>query len=40
MKARIFDHIDLRVKDFDRAMKFYGKLLPALGFTYDHSDET
>src|SRR5256714_15368477 len=40
MSARILDHIDLRVKDFGRAMKFYGKLLPALGFTCDRSDET
>src|SRR5256885_9246805 len=39
MKSRILDHIDLRVKDFQRAMKFYGKLLPALGFTCDRSDE-
>ena len=39
MKARILDHIDLRVKDFDRAMNFYGKLLPALGFTYNRSDK-
>ena len=31
MKPRIFDHIDLRVRNFDRAMKFYSKLLPALG---------
>ena len=40
MKARIFYHIDLRVKDLARARKFYGKLLPALGFTCDRSDET
>jgi len=40
MKPRILDHIDLRVKDFDRAMKFYRKLLPALGFTCNRSDET
>jgi len=40
MKSRILDHIDLRVKDFQRAMKFYGKLLPALGFSCDRSDET
>ena len=33
MRARILDHIDLRVRDLQRAMKFYGKLLPALGFT-------
>ena len=39
MKMRHFDHIDLRVKDFQRAMKFYEKLLPALGFTRDRSDD-
>src|SRR3954470_22787025 len=38
MKARYLDHIDLRVKNFARAMNFYGKLLPALGFTCDRSD--
>jgi predicted enzyme related to lactoylglutathione lyase len=40
MKIRRFDHIDLRVKDFRRAMGFYGKLLPELGFRCDRSDET
>ena len=39
MKTRILDHIDLRVKNFQTAMEFYGKLLPALGFTFDCSDE-
>ena len=38
MKSRYLDHIDLRVKDLARARKFYGKLLPALGFTRDRSD--
>jgi catechol 2,3-dioxygenase-like lactoylglutathione lyase family enzyme len=38
MKTRRLDHIDLRVKDFDRAKKFYEKLLPDLGFTSDRSD--
>ncbi len=37
MKTRRFDHIDLRVKDFRQAMKFYEKLLPALGFTCNRS---
>lgn len=37
MKTRYLDHIDLRVKDFQRAMKFYEKLLPALGFSCDRS---
>lgn len=38
MKARILDHIDLRVRDLKRAREFYGKLLPALGFTADQSN--
>ena len=38
MKTRRLDHIDLRVKDFKRARKFYEKLLPELGFTCDRSD--
>jgi catechol 2,3-dioxygenase-like lactoylglutathione lyase family enzyme len=40
MKTRRLDHIDLRVKDFKRAMKFYEKLLPELGFACDRSDDT
>lgn len=39
MKSRIFDHIDLRVRDREVAQKFYVKLLPALGFTADKSGE-
>ncbi|MFN2540668.1 MAG: VOC family protein [Chthoniobacterales bacterium] len=39
MKTRYFDHIDLRVSDMEEARKFYGKLLPALGFTRDRSDQ-
>jgi catechol 2,3-dioxygenase-like lactoylglutathione lyase family enzyme len=35
---RYLDHIDLRVKDLDRAKKFYGQILPPLGFTCDRSD--
>ena len=38
MHARILDHIDLRVRDFERAREFYGRLLPALGFTCERSD--
>ena len=38
MKTRHFDHIDLRVKNFERAREFYERLLPALGFTHDRSD--
>jgi len=36
-KTRYLDHIDLRVSDLKRAHKFYGKLLPALGFSCDRS---
>jgi catechol 2,3-dioxygenase-like lactoylglutathione lyase family enzyme len=39
MKTRRLDHIDLRVKDFKRAMTFYKKLLPALGFSCDRADQ-
>jgi catechol 2,3-dioxygenase-like lactoylglutathione lyase family enzyme len=38
MKNRYLDHIDLRVRNFDRAKKFYAQLLPLLGFTRDRSD--
>jgi catechol 2,3-dioxygenase-like lactoylglutathione lyase family enzyme len=39
MKTRIFDHIDLRVGDMEAAQKFYGELLPALGFSVKSGDE-
>lgn len=39
MKKRRFDHIDLRVKDRGAAQKFYEKILPALGFTLEKSNE-
>ncbi len=39
MKSRVFDHIDLRVRDRGRAQKFYAKILPALGFERDESGE-
>jgi catechol 2,3-dioxygenase-like lactoylglutathione lyase family enzyme len=35
MKPRLFDHIDLRVRDVERAKKFYVPVLNALGFTVD-----
>jgi catechol 2,3-dioxygenase-like lactoylglutathione lyase family enzyme len=38
MKTRHLDHIDLRVKNLANARKFYGTLLPAIGFTCDRSD--
>lgn len=31
--GRLFDHIDLRVRDLRRAAPFYERLLPLLGFT-------
>ena len=37
MKARLFDHIDLRVRDRARAQQFFSQVLPALGFTRDRS---
>src|SRR5436309_14346919 len=40
MKARYFDHIDLRVRDMERAKKFYVPVLAALGFTVDQSSKT
>jgi catechol 2,3-dioxygenase-like lactoylglutathione lyase family enzyme len=39
VKTRYLDHIDLRVRDLQAARKFYGQILPALGFTCDRSDE-
>jgi catechol 2,3-dioxygenase-like lactoylglutathione lyase family enzyme len=39
MKTRYLDHIDLRVKEMARAQEFYGKLLPALGFTYERPEQ-
>jgi catechol 2,3-dioxygenase-like lactoylglutathione lyase family enzyme len=39
MKTRFFDHIDLRVKDRARAQRFYEKVLPAIGFTRENSDD-
>ena len=40
MKTRRLDHIDLRVKNLRRAMNFYEKLLPEIGFSCNRSDET
>ncbi len=39
MKTRRFDHIDLRVKDMVAAQRFYGQLLPALGFSVASGDD-
>ena len=32
MKTRLFDHIDLRVRNLEMAAKFYAEFLPQLGF--------
>ena len=37
MNARLFDHIDLRVKNREAAQRFYEKILPAIGFRVDKS---
>ncbi len=39
MKTRFFDHIDLRVKDRQKAQRFYEQVLPAIGFTRETGDE-
>lgn len=39
MSARLFDHIDLRVRNRKAAQRFYSKLLPAIGFRVDKSGE-
>ena len=37
MSKRLFDHIDLRVRNRVVAQKFYAQVLPAIGFTVDKS---
>ena len=37
MSTRLFDHIDLRVKNRETAQRFYEKILPAIGFRVDKS---
>ena len=39
MSTRLFDHIDLRVKNRDAAQRFYAQILPAIGFRVDKSGE-
>src|SRR5881394_2217274 len=39
MSRRLFDHIDLRVKNRAAAQAFYGQILPAIGFRVDKSGE-
>jgi len=37
MSTRLFDHIDLRVKNREKAQRFYAQILPAIGFRVDKS---
>jgi catechol 2,3-dioxygenase-like lactoylglutathione lyase family enzyme len=39
MSKRLFDHIDLRVRNRAAAQGFYGQMLPAIGFRVDKSGE-
>jgi catechol 2,3-dioxygenase-like lactoylglutathione lyase family enzyme len=39
MSRRLFDHIDLRVKNRENVQRFYSEVLPALGFRVDKSGE-
>jgi catechol 2,3-dioxygenase-like lactoylglutathione lyase family enzyme len=39
MSARLFDHIDLRVRNRKVAQRFYSEVLPAIGFCVDKSGE-
>jgi catechol 2,3-dioxygenase-like lactoylglutathione lyase family enzyme len=39
MSRRLFDHIDLRVKNRAVAQQFYAQVLPAIGFRIDKSGE-
>src|SRR4051794_2954802 len=39
MTKRLFDHIDLRVKNRKAAQKFYKKVLPAIGFRANKSSK-
>src|SRR6267142_4870227 len=39
MSKRLFDHIDLRVKNRAVAQEFYAQVLPAIGFRIDKSGD-
>ena len=39
MSTRLFDHIDLRVKNRQNAQRFYSQVLPAIGFRVDKSGD-
>lgn len=36
---RLYDHIDLRVRDMKKAREFYAQVLPAIGFTRKTQDD-
>jgi catechol 2,3-dioxygenase-like lactoylglutathione lyase family enzyme len=38
MRTRCFDHIDLRVKNLEVAIRFYGQFLPRLGFVRERHE--
>jgi catechol 2,3-dioxygenase-like lactoylglutathione lyase family enzyme len=39
MSTRLYDHIDLRVKNRGAAQRFYAQVLPAIGFRVDKSGD-
>ena len=39
LQRRLFDHIDLRVRNRARAQEFFAQVLPAIGFALDKSAE-
>jgi hypothetical protein len=39
LQQRLFDHIDLRVRNRARAQEFFAQVLPAIGFALDKSAE-
>ena len=39
MNTRFFDHIDLRVKNWQNAQRFYSQVLAAIGFRVDKSGD-
>src|SRR5205085_7488709 len=39
LQSRLFDHIDLRVRNRARAQEFFAKILPVIGFALDKSTE-
>ena len=39
MNTRLFDHIDLRVKNRETAQRFYAQILPAIGLRVDKSGD-